>query len=799
MLSIGNYEFSNSELLGHGAFALVYKGNKKGCVDELVAIKKIRKSSFSCLFSKELKEISILSGLIHENIVRMHDFLETPSDIFLVLEFCNMGDLNEFLHKYNRLSEDAIRYIFKQIGMAITFLHKSQIIHRDLKPQNILLHSNDDFSIVSPFSPIIPNKRLIAKIGDFGFARVLADTTMATTLCGSPLYMAPEILLGKNYDSKVDMWSIGTIIYQCFTGSAPFLAKTPLLLRKLYETDQNLQPELPLEASPDLNSLFLSLLKRDSRLRLDYSEFCSHPFFYKLLLQTRPDTGNAAHKPVRNGLKFSSNAVEMLQDGSICISRKHMQSCDQNFMFASPEVYAPNTNQYSISPPSNFLASPSSLICKLPEVIPDSTGFVLLPTTMGDSPRSENLFLSSLPESLESNVDSPDTRFYSKEKIPFSHLIPNCDQIIDWNYNPTDYEDAVHLSGFDPLEKMDHCFRIHDVSCVSTLISVSEPKYNVLSDHNSSFVTTNSAEVTTGSYIPTMFIQHDNVGSVNNFNMLDALPPLQSLQCPYESFSKTIPNQDGEILNLDNDTILSGTGFPVNEDDSLEFQLQFSDDITIYDIEYSNSNRETLNCSIPCLEKNLQDQIEDCIKMSNYIVYMMSLLRSPSLSLSNYKRNFSSQKSNVCYILKKLVLLVKVVKVMFKIVKHVNLKRSQLEMTDSSLLSPYFESFARLLEFCQNDMYQNKVFYIESAKRMEVYYSCIPSAETLIYNEIVDICQNAILEHIFDQNVCKQKTRFVNVSLLCDEISKLCEDEDILSFTPFTEYSHRISINQICI
>ena len=118
MLSIGNYEFSNSELLGHGAFALVYKGNKKGCVDELVAIKKIRKSSFSCLFSKELKEISILSGLIHENIVRMHDFLETPSDIFLVLEFCNMGDLNEFLHKYNRLSEDAIRYIFKQIGMA---------------------------------------------------------------------------------------------------------------------------------------------------------------------------------------------------------------------------------------------------------------------------------------------------------------------------------------------------------------------------------------------------------------------------------------------------------------------------------------------------------------------------------------------------------------------------------------------------------------------------------------------------------------------------------------------------------
>ena len=804
MLSVGSYEFSSSDLLGHGAFALVYKGNKKGYVDQLVAIKKIRKSSFSSLLSKELKEISILSGLIHENIVRMHDFLETPSDIFLVLEFCNMGDLNEFLNKFHKLSEDCIRYIFKQIGMAITFLHRLKIIHRDLKPQNILLNSNDSFSFVSPISSLIPDKKIIAKIGDFGFARVLTDTTMATTLCGSPLYMAPEILLGKNYDSKVDMWSIGTIIYQCFTGFAPFIAKTPQLLRRQYETDQKLQPKLPPEASPDLNSLFLSLLKKDPRLRLGYSEFCSHPFFYESLLLPNSISTHVA-MPTSCNSKYSSDAVQIFPDSCSYVPENNLQPCDRNFMFASPKVYTASTDQYSITPPSNFVASPSSHVCNPLEMNPTSTGFVLLPTVISNSSRSDDIFLSSLPRNLESDDVSSDTQWFSKEEIPFLSLVPNSSQMNDRNYNPTSCEDIVHFSACVPLLAKDQCFRIHDVSPIFTPILANDPKNNLLSVHDDTFITTNSSEVIPGSSIATMFVQRENIGSVNHFNMLNALPPLQSLQCPYESFCKTLPNHDRKSLILDRNidsisTDISSMGFPFIDNNCLEIQLnRFCDNVIPNDIDYYISNRETLHSSIPGIESNLRDQIENCLKLSKYIVYMIGLLGCPSLSLTNFAPDFSSLKSNVYSILTKLVLLVKLVKCMFMIVKRVSLIHSQFALIDRSLLCPYFASFAQLLEFCKNDIHQNKEIYIESAKRLEAYYSCIPSAETLLYYEIVDICQDAILEHVFNQSFDKLQPRFVNIFLLSNEISKLCDEEVILSITPFTKYPNAISVNQICI
>ena len=798
MISVGSYEFSSSDLLGHGAFALVYKGNKKGYADQCVAVKKIRKSSFSSLLSKELKEISILSGLIHENIVRMHDFLETPSDIYLVLEFCNKGDLNEFLHQHNKLSEDCIRYIFKQIGLAITFLHKLQIIHRDLKPQNILLHSNDSFSVVSQISPIIPNQTFTAKIGDFGFARVLTETTMATTLCGSPLYMAPEILLGKNYDSKVDMWSIGTIIYQCFTGFAPFIAKTPQLLRRQYENDQKLQPKLPLEASPDLNSLFLSLLKKDSHLRLGYSEFCSHPFFYQSQL-TKLNCTFVADKRVSNISNFSSDAVEVFPERYSCIPKNTLQNCDRNFMFASPKVY---TDQCFVTPPSDFVVSPSSHICT-PELNPNRTGFVLLPIAISDS-RSDNIFSSSLQGYLRSNHVSSGTQYFSQEGIPFSSLIPNCIQIIDRNCNPVSDQDAVSFSGFVPLTTKDQCFRIHGSSCVSTPFLFNEPKYDLLSVYDNSSVNTNNSEVITGSSIPTMFIQRENIGEVNHFNILDPLPPLQPLKCPFE-LSKNFPNQNGRITNLNRniDSLLfdiSAMGFPGIEINGLEKHqpFPFCDNVILDDIDYSNSNQEALCCSVSSLESNLKDQIGDCLKLSNYIACMLHLLGCPSIFLTNFTSDLCSAKSNICFILKKIVLLVKLSKVILMMVRRVTLIRSQFDMINGSLLYSCFTSFGQILEYCKNDIYQNKEFYIESAKRMEAYYSCFPSAETLLLYEIIDISQNSILELIFDRNFDKVQPRSVNISLLSDEISKQCNEEAILSITPFTEYFHKFSINQMC-
>lgn len=119
---------------------------------------------------------------------------------------------------------------------AINVIHSNNIVHRDLKPQNILIDFTVDKNIAT-------SKDIRLKIADFGFARFLQDGAMAATLCGSPLYMAPEVIMSNHYDKKADLWSIGTIAYQCLTGKAPFTADSPQALKLFYEKHLNLVPE----------------------------------------------------------------------------------------------------------------------------------------------------------------------------------------------------------------------------------------------------------------------------------------------------------------------------------------------------------------------------------------------------------------------------------------------------------------------------------------------------------------------------------------------------------------------------
>ena len=125
-------------------------------------------------------------------------------------------------------------YVFILFVYYNTFNHLFIKVHRDLKPQNILL-SHPDKS-----NPRVQD--IILKIADFGFARFLSDGVMAGTLCGSPMYMAPEVIRSLQYDGKADLWSIGTIMYQCLTGKAPFQAQTPQALKQYYEKNVNLSP-----------------------------------------------------------------------------------------------------------------------------------------------------------------------------------------------------------------------------------------------------------------------------------------------------------------------------------------------------------------------------------------------------------------------------------------------------------------------------------------------------------------------------------------------------------------------------
>uniref|UniRef100_A0A2K5SFX8 non-specific serine/threonine protein kinase n=1 Tax=Cebus imitator TaxID=2715852 RepID=A0A2K5SFX8_CEBIM len=206
---VGDFEYSKRDLVGHGAFAVVFRGRHRQKTDWEVAIKSINKKNLSksqILLGKEIK----------------------------ILKYCNGGDLADYLQVKGTLSEDTIRVFLHQIAAAMRILHSKGIIHRDLKPQNILLsYANRRKSSVSGIR---------IKIADFGFARYLHSNMMAATLCGSPMYMAPEVIMSQHYDAKADLWSIGTVIYQCLVGKPPFQANSPQDLRMFYEKNRSLMP-----------------------------------------------------------------------------------------------------------------------------------------------------------------------------------------------------------------------------------------------------------------------------------------------------------------------------------------------------------------------------------------------------------------------------------------------------------------------------------------------------------------------------------------------------------------------------
>nr|XP_045593424.1 serine/threonine-protein kinase unc-51-like isoform X1 [Procambarus clarkii] len=296
---VGEYEYSTKDLIGHGAFAVVFKGRHKQKPSLTVAIKSITKKNIAKsqnLLSKEIKILKELTELHHENVVALLDCKETVNHVFLVMEYCNGGDLADYLHAMGTLNEGTICLFLIQMAESMRALYGKGIVHRDLKPQNILL-SHDG-------KPNPPPDKITLKIADFGFARFLQDGVMAATLCGSPMYMAPEVIMSIQYDAKADLWSLGTIVFQCLVGKAPFHAQTPQALKQFYEKNADLAPRIPAGTSPELIDLLMGLLKRNAKDRMDFETFFNHPF----MLLKRNEKKSTDEKPASSS---GSSSVPM--------------------------------------------------------------------------------------------------------------------------------------------------------------------------------------------------------------------------------------------------------------------------------------------------------------------------------------------------------------------------------------------------------------------------------------------------------------------------------------------------------
>ena len=244
-----------------------------------VAIKILNRKKIKAIDMEEKvrREIKILRLFMHPHIIRLYEILETPHDIFLVMEYVKSGELFDYIVEKGRLGENEARHFFQQIISGVEYCHRNMVVHRDLKPENLLLDSRNS-----------------VKIADFGLSNVMRDGHFLKTSCGSPNYAAPEVISGKLYSGpEVDVWSCGVILYALLCGSLPFDDESiPNLFKKIKGGIYS----LPSHLSPGARDLISRMLLVDPLKRITMAEIRHHPWFVVHLpryLVVPPQTSNS--------------------------------------------------------------------------------------------------------------------------------------------------------------------------------------------------------------------------------------------------------------------------------------------------------------------------------------------------------------------------------------------------------------------------------------------------------------------------------------------------------------------------
>lgn len=294
---LGNYILGRT--LGEGEFGKVKLGWKQGGSTQ-VAVKIIRKEKLNdkTRLEKVNREVRILQGLDHPNIVRLHEMVETDRTMGIVLEYAPCGELFNFILNQRYLKDQHAKRLFAQLVSAVGYLHKKGIIHRDLKLENLLLDRNHniivtDFGFANRFDPndelgeqIEANLHDRKFVGKYKLAEPDANQMrrgdLMATSCGSPCYAAPELVIsdGIYTGRKVDVWSIGVILYAMLAGYLPYDddPRNPdgdninLLYSYISETDL----KFPDYVTPHARDLLKRILKPNPRIRADLFEVARH-------------------------------------------------------------------------------------------------------------------------------------------------------------------------------------------------------------------------------------------------------------------------------------------------------------------------------------------------------------------------------------------------------------------------------------------------------------------------------------------------------------------------------------------
>ena len=282
-------DFEILKELGSGSFGNVYLVRHKETKAEY-AIKAIDKRNKTNQEEKPYfrREVEVMYKIHHPNVVKLFGHFEDNNYCYFIMEYISKGNVYNLLptDKKKRLSTKVCASIIKDVISAVYFLHnmKPPIIHRDIKPENVLL-----------------SEGLVAKLTDFGWSNYIQENEKRTTVCGTPIYLAPEILEEKEHNEAVDIWCIGVLLFELVTAQVPFQGND---IDTLKENILKLKITWPKDINTDAKNLIMKILKLDPKQRLPLEDMLKHPFITKYV----PDATKYLIKP-EEGVQYKPFVV----------------------------------------------------------------------------------------------------------------------------------------------------------------------------------------------------------------------------------------------------------------------------------------------------------------------------------------------------------------------------------------------------------------------------------------------------------------------------------------------------------
>mmetsp|Transcript_21157 Transcript_21157/g.59545 ORF Transcript_21157/g.59545 Transcript_21157/m.59545 type:complete len:460 (+) Transcript_21157:176-1555(+) len=256
-------DFELLTVIGKGSFGKVLQVRKKDN-SRIYAMKVLNKKNI--MERNEVEhaktEKSVLQKLVHPFLVNLHYSFQSPDKLYFIMDYVNGGELFYHLQKSRKFDEERSRFYCAEICCGIEYLHENGVLYRDLKPENLLLTGEGHICMT-----------------DFGIAKegLMTDDDRTATFCGTPEYLAPEVLEGGGYGKGVDWWSFGTLMFEMLTGLPPFYSQD---VQQMYSKIMTAKVKYPDHISDDAKDLLQKLLVRDPEKRLaEPKAIKAHPWF----------------------------------------------------------------------------------------------------------------------------------------------------------------------------------------------------------------------------------------------------------------------------------------------------------------------------------------------------------------------------------------------------------------------------------------------------------------------------------------------------------------------------------------